>query len=74
VTVCLHVPEFDDTVGGKPAGARRKRYTYVHRSIRPQPEVRLVGHPGRVAVGRFDLPLASEEGLSLSRATPMPLS
>jgi hypothetical protein len=60
VTVCRHVPKVDDTVGSKPAGARRKRHPYVHRRIRPQPEVCLVWHPGRVAVGRCDLPLADE--------------
>jgi hypothetical protein len=67
VTVCRHVPEVDDTVGGKPAGARRECHPDVDRRVCPQPEVRLVGHPGRVAVSRCDLPLA-DEGFGVAQA------
>src|SRR5215212_6670264 len=67
VSVCRHVSEVDDTVGGKPPGVRRKRHPYVHCDIRPQPEVCLVRHPGRVAVGRDDLPLA-DEGFGVAQA------
>src|SRR5215208_5755647 len=67
VAVRWHVPEVDDTVGGKSSRARRKLHPYVHRRFCPQPEVRLVRHPGRVAVGCSDLPLA-DEGFGVTQA------
>src|SRR5215204_4689007 len=71
VTVCRHVPEVDDTVGGKPPGVRRERHPDVDCRVCPQPEVRIVGHPGRVAVGRSDLPLADEGARVAQAASPV---
>jgi hypothetical protein len=68
MSVSGYVPEFDDTVGGESSRARGERHPDVHRRSATQPEVRLVGHPCRVAVGRGDLPLA-DQGVGIAKPT-----